>query len=42
MLLSIVLYGLLGAVLSLAGVGVFDNPLAFIAILAIVMLIDIT
>jgi len=41
MLLSFFLYGLLGGVLSLAGVSIIDNPLAFIAILAIVMLIDL-
>ena len=41
MLLTIFLYGLLGGVLALAGVGVVDNPLGFIAIMAVVIAIDI-
>jgi hypothetical protein len=41
MLLTIFLYGLLGLLLALAGVGVVDNPLGFIAIMAVVAGIDI-
>lgn len=39
--MSVVLYALLGVVLSIAGVSIIDQPLAFIAILAIVIMIDV-
>jgi hypothetical protein len=41
MIMNIILYGALGGALSLAGVGVMTQPLAFIAILALVLLIDL-
>lgn len=42
MILSVFLYGLLGLVLALSGVDVLEKPIQFIAIMAVVMLIDIT
>lgn len=41
MITSIILYAVLGATLALSGVGVMTQPLAFIAILALVVLIDL-
>lgn len=41
MILSTFLYGILGFVLALSGVGVMEKPIHFIAIMAVVMLIDI-
>lgn len=38
---SVVLYGFLGFLLSVAGVGIVEQPVTFIAILLNVMLIDI-
>ena len=38
--LNLFMYGLLGLVLSMAGVSVIDQPMAFIAIMLIVVLID--
>jgi hypothetical protein len=40
MTMSVILYAALGATLSIAGVGVMTQPLAFIAIMALVFLID--
>ena len=40
-IMSIVLYGLLGVLLSMAGVSVMETPLEFFAILAIVIGIDV-
>jgi hypothetical protein len=41
MITSAILYAALGATLSLAGVGIMTQPLAFIAILALVFMIDL-
>lgn len=38
---GILLYGLLGLMLGVAGVGVVDNPAEFFLILALVVAIDI-
>jgi hypothetical protein len=39
--MSIVLYAVLGLVLSLVGVGILENPLGFIAVMACVIGIDL-
>jgi hypothetical protein len=39
--MSIILYAILGAVLSFAGVNIIDSPLPFIVIMANVILIDV-
>ena len=39
--MSIVLYAVLGLVLSLCGVGILENPLGFIAVMLCVVGIDL-
>jgi hypothetical protein len=40
-IISSLLYGLLAVFLSLAGVGIIDNPIHFLSILAVVLVIDL-
>jgi hypothetical protein len=40
-IISSLLYGLLAVFLSLAGVGIIDNPIHFLSILAVVLGIDL-
>ena len=39
---SFILYGVLGALLSLAGAGIMEQPAYFVLIMAIVLAIDIS
>ena len=40
-IISFLLYGVLGMLLAVAGVGIIDNPISFLSILAIVLVIDL-
>lgn len=40
-MMGFILYGILGGVLSLSGISVMDKPIEFIAIMALVVLIDV-
>lgn len=41
MLISMILYGLLGLVLAMSGVNIVDNTLEYISIMLLVVLIDV-
>jgi hypothetical protein len=40
-IISLLLYGLLGGLLAVAGVGIIDKPIYCLSILAIVLVIDL-
>ena len=40
-IISFLLYGVLGMLLAVAGVGVIDAPISFLSILAVVLCIDL-
>jgi hypothetical protein len=41
LMISLILYGVLGLALGLSGINVIDKPIEFIAIMALVTMIDL-
>ena len=41
LMISLILYAVLGLVLSLSGINVIEKPIEFIAIIALVVMIDL-